>query len=141
MHLPARANSLLTMMPSLAVLVQGPYLVRTAAVSGWTVVLTGDAANETTVEVFAPLRANEVVWNGRRLETRRTPYGSLEAWIPAPQTIALPSLNEWKVNESLPEKSPDYDDSGPAWVGEQLPCLQHVPTTLPRAACCGVADS
>ncbi|CAA9960047.1 beta-galactosidase B [Pyrenophora teres f. maculata] len=100
-----------------SVLVQGPYLVRATALDGDVLALKGDVKNSTTIEVFVHETAHTLSWNGKKLETLRTPYGSLKAHVSAfDGTIPLPSLNDWKVNEGLPEKMPEYDDSGAAWV-------------------------
>lgn len=101
------------------VLVQGPYLVRTAAISGSTISLTGDSTNaSTTLEVFAPKNVNTVTWNGKTLKTSKTAYGSLQGSRSGPSSVKLPPLNGWKWNNSLPERFPDYDDSGAAWIGK-----------------------
>jgi hypothetical protein len=100
-----------------SILVQGPYLVRNAALNGRVLALKGDIMNSTTVEVFACASAHTLSWNGKKLQTSRTSYGSLKAHVSAfNSTIHLPSLDSWKVNEGLPEKMPSYNDSGAAWV-------------------------
>src|SRR5690349_19055156 len=73
--------------------------------------------NSTDIEVFASGSAQTLAWNGKELPTSRTSYGTLKAHVSAfNSTIALPSLDDWKVNEALPEKEPEYDDNGAAWV-------------------------
>jgi hypothetical protein len=110
-----------------SVLVQGPYLVRSAALDGSVLALKGDIMNSTTVEVFACSNAQTLSWNGKALPTSRTPYGSLKAYVVAFNgTIQLPALNNWKVNEGLPEKMPSYNDSSAAWVA-----ADHVTTPNP----------
>jgi hypothetical protein len=99
------------------VFVQGPYLVRSAQIMGSTVALTGDIINSTAIEVFAPNVVKSVSWNGRQLRVLKTSYGSLQATLPKPDSIRLPDLNSWKFNDSLPERFPEYSDSGIAWVG------------------------
>ncbi|KAI9739337.1 MAG: hypothetical protein M1834_007550 [Cirrosporium novae-zelandiae] len=100
------------------ILVQGPYLVRDASISGNTIALTGDSSNTTAVTVFAPSNVGSISWNGKLLSTKRTGYGALIATIPAISTtsINLPALDNWKAHDSLPERLETYDDSGPAWV-------------------------
>lgn len=99
------------------VLVQGPYLVRGAALDAGVLALKGDVKNGTNIEVFASGTAHTLSWNGKKLATSRTSYGSLKAHVSAFNgTIHLPSLNDWKVNEGLPEKMPEYDDNSAAWV-------------------------
>jgi hypothetical protein len=110
-----------------SVLVQGPYLVRSAALDGSVLALKGDIMKSTTVEVFACSNAQTLSWNGKTLPTSRTPYGSLKAYVVAFNgTIQLPALNDWKVNEGLPEKMPSYNDSSAAWI-----TADHVTTPNP----------
>lgn len=79
--------------------------------------LKGDILNTTAIEVFACASAKTLSWNGVELDTTLTTYGSLKANIAAFNgTIQLPSLESWKVQDTLPEKLPSYDDSGEAWV-------------------------
>jgi beta-galactosidase len=100
------------------VLVHGPYLVRSASVSKSTLALRGDSVEKTTLEIFAPHSVREITWNGKEVKTSRTSYGSLKATLAAPPTIKLPALTSWRSNDSLPERLPSYDDSGPAWIGK-----------------------
>ncbi|CAG9948185.1 unnamed protein product [Clonostachys rosea f. rosea IK726] len=99
------------------VLVHGPYLVRSAAIDGDSLALRGDWSNETAVEIWAPSDIREVTFNGDKLATERSAYGSLIGLLPATQvtvdTIAaqLPSLGSWKVANGLPESALEYDDS------------------------------
>ncbi|KAF2639380.1 hypothetical protein P280DRAFT_454697 [Massarina eburnea CBS 473.64] len=100
-----------------SIFVQGPYLVRSAAINGKVVSLKGDINANTAVEVFASKRATSLTWNGKHIRTTKTPYGSLKATITSlNRTIALPSLDSWQVQDSLPERLASYDDSGIAWV-------------------------
>ena len=95
------------------IFVLGPYLVRSASLQGTTVALVGDNDNATTIEVYAGSTANAVTWNGQKVSTTKTQYGSLVGNIPGAQdrTISLPALTNWYVRDSLPEISPSYDDS------------------------------
>jgi beta-galactosidase len=102
----------------LAVLVQGPYLVRGATLSGSKLAVTGDVINVTTLEVFAPKAVKSITWNGKVLHTQSTEYGSLKGSIAAPKSVTLPSFGSWKSKDSLPERLTTYDDSGAAWVGK-----------------------
>jgi hypothetical protein len=95
------------------VLVQGPYLVRSAAIEGKTIFLKGDINTKTVVEVFAPGYVASLAWNGKKVSTSKTSYGSLKTTITAFNgKVALPSLDSWKFKDSLPERLPDYNDSG-----------------------------
>lgn len=70
--------------PDHHVFVIGPYLVRTASVSGDTVFIVGDNANATRIEVYAGNVA-KISWNGKDLTTSKTSYGSLVAEITGTQ--------------------------------------------------------
>ncbi|KAF3934632.1 Beta-galactosidase [Dactylellina cionopaga] len=100
--------------PSQQILVLGPYLVREAYTSGTVVHVVGDNVNTTTIEVYVGKSSiKKITWNGVSLPTTKTAYGSLTATISgtADRVVRLPELNEWKVKDSLPEASSDYDDS------------------------------
>jgi hypothetical protein len=100
-----------------SVLVHGPYLVRSASCEGEVLALKGDITNKTTVEVYASKAVKKVTWNGKALHTTRTSYGSLKVSVPSSsRTVRLPSLDNWKVHDGLPEKLSAYNDSGAAWV-------------------------
>ncbi|KAL4934561.1 glycoside hydrolase family 35 protein [Aspergillus undulatus] len=116
-----------------SVFVSGPYLVRHADLSGSTLALRGDAEGETTLEVFASQEVEKVTWNGEDLTVSKTSYGSLKAELAAPPTIELPPLSGWKSSDSLPERFPDYDDSGKAWVeaNHLTTPNPHKPATVP----------
>lgn len=104
-----------------SVLVTGPYLVRSATPAGKTLALTGDWTSETELEVYAAKRYSKITFNGKEIKVKKTKYGSLTGTLPASTvtvdsiTKILPTLS-WKVSDALPERSLDYDDSGPAWV-------------------------
>ncbi|KAK3650132.1 hypothetical protein LTR56_006407 [Elasticomyces elasticus] len=122
-------------------LVRGPYLVRTATVDNDTISLTGDYNGTTELEVFAPAGtgssrwanggwkhhawggrgSHKVVFNGQPISVRSTSYGSLVGSLaPSNATVesvqaSIPSLTNWKVADGLPERMPEYDDSGAGW--------------------------
>lgn len=110
---------------TLTVLVQGPYLVRGASLSGSKLAVTGDIINATTLEIFAPKAVKSITWNGKTVRTQRTEYGSLKGSIAAPKAVTLPSFKSWKSKDSLPERLTNYDDSGAAWVGKNYLFLTH----------------
>jgi beta-galactosidase GanA len=101
-------------------LVSGPYLVRTAAVSsarglGHAVVsLTGDTDEPSKIEVFGYPGAGRVTWNGSEVSVTRTPSGSLIGRLDGPEPVSVPRLTDWKYAAAGPEISPDFDDS--AWI-------------------------
>lgn len=101
--------------PSEQVFVLGPYNVRNVSLSGNTIYLLGDNANTTSLEVYTGTKASSIIWNGMKLATKRSAYGSLIASAPGAtdRSIELPSLS-WVVADSLPEAQQRYDDS--KWV-------------------------
>lgn len=96
------------------VLVRGPYLVRTAR-SGvnenGTIVLTGDTAKASPVEVFGPTNVKQLVWNGQRIATARTPSGSLLGYLKGPDPVSLPTIDHWVYKSGAPEVQLSFDDS------------------------------
>jgi hypothetical protein len=119
--------------PDHQIFVMGPYLVRSATVSGGTVAVVGDNANTTTIEVYAGSSDQRISWNGKNLATTKTSYGSLTAALDgtADREITLPELSDFKAAESSPEVQPSYDDSN--WiVANKTTTLSPVkPLTLP----------
>ncbi|PYH99852.1 beta-galactosidase [Aspergillus ellipticus CBS 707.79] len=115
------------------IFVIGPYLVRSASLSGSVVGLIGDNDNATTIEVFAGSSAKSVKWNGKSISVSKTAYGSLVGSIGGADTstVELPTLSGWKVRDSLPELQSSYDDS--KWtVCNKTTTLSPVkPSTLP----------
>ncbi|CZR58948.1 related beta-galactosidase B [Phialocephala subalpina] len=99
------------------VIVQGPYLARTAVNTESALELTGDYSNATDIEVFAPSSVSHLKFNGQSIKVSKTTYGSLVGKLGAcSETIAsiqakLPALSGWKVNDGLPERLANYDDS------------------------------
>ncbi|KAL4982567.1 glycoside hydrolase superfamily [Aspergillus falconensis] len=99
------------------VLVQGPYLVRTAEIDDDTIYITGDWDEETDIDVWAPKRVKKVTFNGSKLKVKKSKHGTLIGTLPAPPvtieslTAELPPLTEWKVADNLPETATEYDDS------------------------------
>ncbi|MFF7187375.1 beta-galactosidase [Streptomyces sp. NPDC008222] len=93
------------------VLVRGTHLLRTATSldGGHTVALTGDNADDKTMEVFTS--ADHVTWNGSELDSRASGTGSLTGKIPVVAPIRLPALTNWKHAEESPEAAPGFDDS------------------------------
>jgi len=106
---------------SRTVLVQGPYLVRTAALNKATktLELTGDSeAGDRALYVFVPKSACSVSWNGKKLAVTGSNGGLLKASLEIPGTYTLPALKGWKSQDSLPEISVSYNASSSGWVGE-----------------------
>lgn len=103
-------------------LVHGPYLVRTAQITGTTIHVTGDWDEETGIEIWAPKKVKDVTFNGSKLNVSKSKYGSLISTLPAAEVTIeslasdLPSLSDWKVADNLPETAAEYDDSN--WTGD-----------------------
>ncbi|KAG5637397.1 hypothetical protein H0H81_004705 [Sphagnurus paluster] len=102
-----------------SVLVKGPYLVRSAAVEGDTLQLTGDLNSTTVVDVFAPAAVTSVTWNGATVTVAPSDIGSLRGSISFPtalNSVEVPALSTltWKCVDSLPELDLKFDDSD--WV-------------------------
>lgn len=95
-------------------LLRGTAMLRSAAIKGGTLALTGDTAEAGGLEVWQP-GATRVTWNGRPVPVARTASGSLvaQAQLPGPVGFTLPALTDWRVSEPSPEAARDYDDS--AW--------------------------
>lgn len=119
--------------PDNQIFVLGPYLVRSASVSGGKVAFVGDNANATTIEVYAGSDIDTISWNGKDLDTAKTAYGSLTAQLEgtADRKTSLPELSGFKAADSSPETDPSYDDSN--WVvANKTTTLSPVkPLTLP----------
>lgn len=133
--------------PNQHIFVLGPYLVRSAQISdsdsdsGSSVLLllTGDIATTTTIEVYAGNSGiDTLTWNSRPLlSAHKTPYGALRAEIPGPESravsIVLPSLADldWQAADSLPERLPSYDDSNWTVCDKHTTLSPTPPITLP----------
>ncbi|KAL7269720.1 hypothetical protein RUND412_007600 [Rhizina undulata] len=125
--------------PENHVLIAGPYLIRNATDAGRTLALVGDVNKDTTLEVFANSTYTSITWNGKSLKTSKTSYGSRTATLSGPKlgALTIPSLNtsetKWKVIDSLPEISLDYDDSDWVKADKMVSTNQYYPpTTYPH---------
>lgn len=126
------------------ILVRGPYLLRTAAVDNNAITLTGDYNGTTELEIFAPVgngngdwssdegyqhegwktwSTRMIIFNDKPVAVHQTSYGSLIGVLDAPPKSSIdsiqaliPQLTDWKVADGLPERMPDYNDSGAGWV-------------------------
>lgn len=98
--------------------------MRNVAIERKTIVISGDWSEKTALEVYAPRAVNSITFNGKKIQTRRTPHGSLIGTLKASAYSVdsvkskLPALTSWKVNDGLPERKADYDDS--KWTGDTL---------------------
>jgi beta-galactosidase GanA len=98
--------------------VRGPGLVRSDAIKGGVLSLTGDTETDSPLEVFAPKAVTAVRWNGAKVAARATASGSLLADKPlaGPAAVTVPDLAklDWKTAPGTPEADPKFDDS--AWL-------------------------
>ncbi|WP_413804734.1 beta-galactosidase [Streptomyces sp. OE57] len=117
--------------PDATTLVRGAELVRTAAVHGSTLALTGDAAEAGPLEVFAAPGVRTVTWNGSEVATERTSSGSLLGRIPGPRKATLPELSGWKTSAETPEAAPAFDDSSWTYADKPATANPTKPGTLP----------
>ncbi|MBI0292932.1 beta-galactosidase [Streptomyces sp. PRKS01-29] len=117
--------------PDGTTLVRGAELVRTAAVHGSTLALTGDAAESGPLEVFAAPGLRTVTWNGGKVATERTSSGSLLGEIPGPRKATLPELTGWKTSAESPEAAPAFDDSSWTYADKLTTANPTEPGTLP----------
>ncbi|KAH8556835.1 glycoside hydrolase family 35 protein [Umbelopsis sp. PMI_123] len=109
------------------VLVSGPYLVRSAEISGTRLALTGDTNSTTSIEIVASSKVSQVTWNGVNIAVKSTKYGTLTGKLSGPKNnIQLPDLTKatWKYSPASPETTNDFDDS--KWVA-----ADHQTTTNP----------
>jgi beta-galactosidase GanA len=93
------------------VLVEGGYLVRTAAVNGSTLMLSGDTSSSGSLTVWAPPSVKSVEWNGRPVAVTADSDGSLSGTVPGPAPVTLPTLTGWKFAYETQEAQPGFDDS------------------------------
>jgi beta-galactosidase GanA len=92
-------------------LVEGGYLVRTAAVHGSTLALTGDTSKAGPITVWAPSGVTSVTWNGQPIAVTSQPDGSLSGTVGGPAPVTLPTLSNWKFSDETPEAQLGFNDS------------------------------
>lgn len=99
------------------VLVQGPYLVRSASITADnTLELIGDIdSDKNALTIFAP-SVESVTWNGVEVSTVSKDGNMLTATVPVPESFTLPTLGPWKWHDSLPEIKPNYTVSPNVWT-------------------------
>ncbi|OAA47981.1 beta-galactosidase lacA [Cordyceps fumosorosea ARSEF 2679] len=104
-----------TVMNPEAVIINGPYLVRSADVSGSTLNIQADFNKTTEFEVIgAPKGVSRLSINGKSTKFTKSKEGN---WLAKPSItfpdVKLPDLKSlnWMSLDSLPELQPSYDDS------------------------------
>ncbi|TPX14294.1 uncharacterized protein E0L32_005490 [Thyridium curvatum] len=125
--------------PDKQILVLGPYLVRSASLSGSTLRIRGDTDAAVTLEAYvgssSSTEVKTIEWNGKSLPATRTGYGAYTADIPGPgaRRIDLPSLKDlrWRAADGLPEADPAYDDSRWTVCNKTSTLSPAKPLTLP----------
>jgi hypothetical protein len=98
--------------------------MRTAAIEGKTVALTGDVNATTTIQIIggAPKNLTSLTFNGKPLQFIQNNIGVVTATVEYLEPrISLPSLSdiEWRYKDSLPEIQPTYSDD--LWVRADRP--------------------
>jgi hypothetical protein len=91
------------------VLVRGTHLLRGAVSTGSSLALTGDNADDNSLEVFSG--AASVTWNGKKVQTQVSSSGSRVGVIGLAAPIVLPALTNWKHTAETPEAAVNFDDS------------------------------
>ncbi|CAK5271692.1 unnamed protein product [Mycena citricolor] len=117
-------------------LVGGPYLVRTAAISGSTLALVGDlnatsSSSSSTVplSLIVPPSIKSITWNGAAVAVQAG-ISTVGGWTGTvgPRTAAtqvkIPALTGWRYADSLPEVQSGFSDAG--WV-----TANHTSTNIP----------
>lgn len=108
------------------VLVQGPYLVRSASVSNNTLEITGDIETTTShITIFAP-SVSSVKWNGEDVLITAQDGNFIIAAIDGSVDFTLPSLGPWKWHDSLPEIQLNYTSSSKAWISKYSSNIEQV---------------
>jgi beta-galactosidase GanA len=106
-----------------SVLVQGGYLVRTAAAHGPVLALTGDTSTAGPIAVWAPPGIRVVTWNGQMVATHRGSDGALRGQLSGPPQVSLPQLTNWRFSYETQEAQPGFDDS--SWTLADHPATTH----------------
>ncbi|KAM7200018.1 family 35 glycosyl hydrolase [Rhypophila sp. PSN 637] len=103
------------------VIVQGPYLVRSAEINyeNKTIMLTGDIETGGRMLVVAPKEIQSVIWNGRSAARFYSDFQIMDIFVESyakPSEFKLPALGPWKHHDALPEIAADYVVSNETWV-------------------------
>jgi hypothetical protein len=116
-----------------AVLVGGPYLVRSAALEqgGARLALRGDLKEGVRLTVIAPRRVRSITWNGMDVGGGDLDLvtGSAPVFDLAPRVglagVRVAQLSGWRYANSLPEIGVGFDDAG--WI-----VADHTETNVPE---------
>ena len=98
-----------------SIIAKAGYLLRTAAVDGSNIAITGDINATTTIEIISGAPAGaRLSFNGKTVNTKTDKYGVIKGTVEYVEpTFDAPELSSltWKYIDSLPEIQPTYDDS------------------------------
>lgn len=110
-----------------SILVGGPYLVRSAIITGTSLALKGDLKDDVRLTVIAPKAVRSIAWNGYDVSDLMILGSSISSGMlrtsSAFGSISVPNLEGWKFKDSLPEIG-DYDDA--SWI-----VADHKTTNIP----------
>jgi beta-galactosidase GanA len=109
-------------------LAEGGYLVRTAAVHGNTLALTGDTSKAGPLTVWAPAGIRSVTWDGQPVAVTAGAAGSLSGTIPGPAPVTLPALTNWHFAPEAAEAQPGFNDS--SWTLADHPATTNASRSL-----------
>ncbi|KAF5012277.1 hypothetical protein FDECE_1658 [Fusarium decemcellulare] len=98
------------------VLVQGPYLVRSAHIEKNELDIRGDLDKATQLTIFAPKSIKSIIWNGEKIKIDSRKGNLYTAKLKGPSKFELPSLGPWKYTDGLPEIGAKYKASESTWV-------------------------
>lgn len=100
-------------------MVQGPYLVRSAAYDKdkKALHLEGDEAETQSITVFAPAKLCSITWNGAKVPIVSRNGNLFVISVEGPAEYKLPDLGPWTWTDGLPEIESNYDAGSDAWVG------------------------
>ena len=103
-----------------SILVGGPYLVRSARISGSTLALQGDLEKDVRLILIGPSYVRSITWNGQTVvpdsaaQSTLTSQGGFVGDVHPRLTVTgihVPRLENWRYADSLPEISPDFSDT------------------------------
>jgi len=104
--LPLPMASHPTLYPVASVLFIGPYLVRSASISGYALAVRSDLNTETALEALAPSAVRRAIWSGKAVAVSSTAQsalkGVLQFGIKRPTLPSFKALN-LACTDLLPE--------------------------------------
>lgn len=116
-----------------SILVGGPYLVRSASLTGTELALRGDLSEGARLTVIAPKSIRSISWNGELISgdaiaaAGLTSVGGFIGRLELGTSfngIKVPELKGWKYKDSLPEIGRHFDDE--PWI-----VANHTSTNIP----------